>query len=247
MSELWFQCLSPRPAARLRLIAFPYAGGGASIFRGWDDTLPWDLELCAVRLPGREARISEAPIDRMERLLPALAGAVRQKMDRPVAFFGHSLGALVAYELARELARTGGPMPTRLLLSARVPPQLATIDRPIHALPRDELVAALERFQAIPRAVLADRELLDLVLPTLRADIALVERHVFVEAPVLELPFTIFGATLDAYVSPGELEGWRPLTRGPTTVELFEGDHFYLNDPRHRPGLIRAIGRALAP
>src|SRR5262245_63225231 len=117
VTERWLAYVSPRPAASVRLFCFPYAGGGASVFRGWADCLPGAVEVCPVQMPGRETRFREPAFTRLPPLVEALAASLRPHLDRPFAFFGHSLGALVAFELARRLRRDRGPEPIRLFAS----------------------------------------------------------------------------------------------------------------------------------
>ena len=123
MQNRWVCAFAPQPTARLRLLCFPYAGGGTSIYRSWSAQLPPHIELCAVRLPGREGRFAEPPLRRMDRLLALLVNGVLPYLDRTVAFFGHSLGALVAFELARALRREGLPTPAHVFVSGRRAPQ----------------------------------------------------------------------------------------------------------------------------
>lgn len=242
----WFQCARPRPAARVRLFAFPFGGGGASTFFSWDDLLPPSVELHAAKLPGRETRLREPPIDDMSTLVAALADALRGNDARPFAFFGHSMGALVSYALTRQLIDAGRPLPERLFVSARPAPQL-TLTRPLlHTMPSDQLLRALQSYGGIPAPVLREPELVALILPILRADMTLLERYVHRDGPPLAIPLSVYGGDADPHVSREELDAWAAVTSSGCAVEVFRGDHFYLNQPSLRAALVGSIGRALS-
>ena len=148
--DSWIAFRKPNPQARLRLFCFPYAGAGASIFRTWPDGLPADVEICPVQYPGRGTRPMETPFTEISSLVRALAQAMLPLVDKPFAFFGHSLGALVAFELAQELRRQSSLQPARLFVSADRAPQIPRRNRPIHALPEGEFLAELRRLNGIP-------------------------------------------------------------------------------------------------
>src|ERR1700694_2711560 len=154
--DQWIVRRKPGPHTRRRLFCFPYAGAGASIFRAWPDGLPTDVEVCPVQFPGRGTRLMERPFTRLSPLVEALAQALVPLLDKPFAFFGHSLGALVGFELARQLRRQTGVQPVRLFVSADRAPQIPPRDRPIHALPKGEFLVELRRLNGIPRKVLED-------------------------------------------------------------------------------------------
>jgi medium-chain acyl-[acyl-carrier-protein] hydrolase len=231
----WVLRLRPDGVTRLRLFCFPYAGGAAGVYRSWPDDLPSDVEVCAVRLPGREARLSERPFETAERLVAEAADALAPLLDAPFAFFGHSMGALVAFELARELRRRGGPEPVRLVVSGARAPHRPNPDPPVRHLPDREFLEEVRvRYDGIPGAVLAHQELLDLLTPCLRADFTLVETYSYsVEAP-LACPISCFGGHGDVRVSPEDLDAWGAQTSATFSLRMFEGGHFFLQSAEAR-------------
>ncbi|MGH9319944.1 MAG: thioesterase II family protein [Vicinamibacteria bacterium] len=214
---------------RLRLFCFPYAGGGPSAFRRWGNHLPTEVECCLVQLPGKESRILESPVRRMDLLVREVHRAIDPLLDRRFAFFGHSMGGKVAFELARELRRAGRPGPAKLFISATRAPRVPDPDPPLHHLPDGEFVSEIQsRYDAIPRDVLENRELLELVLPGLRADFEVMETHDPGEEPPLECPITSCGGLEDDRVGEEGIAGWRAETEGGFEMRMFEGDHFYI-------------------
>lgn len=240
-----FLAAAPNSTSRVRLFCFPFAGGGASVFAPWVRELPPEVQICPVQLPGREIRLKEPAYTRVAPLLAALDRELRPALDRPFALFGHSLGALVAFELARYLRRQGGPLPQRLFVSARRAPQLADPEPPLGSLPDAELVASLRRrFDGIPAALLDNPDLLAVFLPTLRADCQLLDAYEYVSEAPLECPVAVFGGEQDRSVGRSELEGWATQTSQAFTVRMFPGDHFFLKGPA-RPLLLQAIRQDL--
>lgn len=233
MSTAWIRCFAPRPQARLRLFCFPYAGAGASVYRLWHADLPAAVEVCALQLPGRETRLSEAPFTRMSDLVSAAVQALEPLFDRPFAFFGHSMGALLASEVTRALQRRGGPGPQLLMLSARRAPSLPEVDAPIHTLGHDAFVAEMDRrYGGIPQEVMAHRELMELLVPALRADMAVMETHRAELTPGLQVPLHVFGADADTRAGREQLEAWRLLSSGSFRLSMLQGDHFFINSRR---------------
>ena len=224
----WIMRPRPNPRAALRLFCLPHAGGGASTFRGWADQLPADVEVCPVQLPGRENRIAEAPYDRVGPLVEALAGALAGWSEIPFAVFGHSNGALIGFELARHLRRTGAPGPVHLFASGRRAPDVAQRGRDIHALPEADLLEDLRELGGLPAAILENAEIRALILPLLRADMALTENYQFAEEAPLDIPITGYGGLADPKVSREELEAWGRHTAAGFRARFFPGDHFYL-------------------
>jgi medium-chain acyl-[acyl-carrier-protein] hydrolase len=227
--DSWIACRKPNSQARLRLFCFPYAGSGASIFRTWTDGLSVDVEVCPIQYPGRGTRLTEIPFTQISPLIEALAQSLEPLLDRPFAFFGHSLGALLGFELARQIRRKSGVQPVHLFVSADRAPQLPLRNRAIHALPEGEFLVELRRLNGIPGKVLEEVELMQIMLPILRADFAVYETYVYTTEPPLDCPISAFGGLQDHRVSRGDLEAWRGQTSASFSVRMFPGDHFFLN------------------
>jgi len=230
------------PSARLRLFCFPYAGGGATIFATWPRLLPPDVEVVAVQPPGREGRLVETPYADLERLVADMHPELLPHFDKPFAFYGHSNGGLMAFELARTLRRNGGPMPLHLFVGGRPAPQVRR-DENIHALPHDEFIAALRRYAGTPEEVLQNAELMSLIMPLLRADFSLGETYTYRPEPPLPLPITAIGGALDADVPPEQIEAWREQTSGAFRCTMLPGGHFFITE--NRDLLLRELSREL--
>jgi len=241
--DSWIACRKPSPRARLRLFCFPYAGGGALIFRTWQDSLPAEVEVCPVQLPGRGTRLMEPPFTRLSPLIQALAQALFPLLDKPFAFFGHSLGALVSFELARQLRRQYDVHPVRLFVSAGYAPQLPHLRSPLHTLPEGDFLTELRRLNGIPRAVLEHEELMQMALPILRADFAVYETSAYSTELPLNCPISTFGGLRDRTVSQSDLDAWREQTSGSFSLQMFPGDHFFLNTTQ--PLLLRVLSQEL--
>ena len=228
-NDLWIKRARQDPQTCFRLFCFPYAGGGASIFRTWPQRLPSDIEVCAIQLPGREDRFAEPPFDSLLSLIDVLADVLYPYMDFPFAFFGHSLGALISFELTRRLRRQKTPCPMQLFVSGHRAPQIPDPDPPIHQLPDAEFIEELGRFNGTPKAVLENPELMEVFMPLLRSDIGLDETYVYDHEAPLDCPISAFGGLKDEEVSREELAGWHDQTRSRFNIQMFPGDHFFLN------------------
>jgi medium-chain acyl-[acyl-carrier-protein] hydrolase len=239
----WIAFRKPNPQGRLRLFCFPYAGTGASIFRTWSDGLPDHVEICPVELPGRGTRLMETPFTQLSPLIQALAEAVAPLLDKPFAFFGHSLGALVSFELARQLRRQSGVQPQRLFVSADRAPQIPPRHRPTHALPEKQFLEELRRLNGTPGKILDHAELMQIMLPILRADFAVYQTYVYTPEPPLDCAIFGFGGLQDNRISRGDLEAWREQTTVSFSLRMFPGDHFFLTATQ-KP-LLQALSQEL--
>lgn len=228
-TDRWFPFVRSRPGAEVRLFCFPYAGGGASIFRDWAGRLPGFVETWPIQLPGRETRFREPAFTRVQLLVEALAKSLRPKLDRPFAFFGHSLGGLVAFELSRKIKEYLGLQPSRLFVSGCEAPQTRSSGGAVHALPSDEFREELRRLNGTPLAVLDNDELMELMLPTLRADFSLWETYAYTADAPLACPIIALGGLGDDLLSRQDLDAWRELTTGPFCLRMLPGDHFFLH------------------
>lgn len=228
--ERWIVCYGKRQSEpSLRLFCAPYAGGGASVFRAWGAGVPASVEVCAIQPPGRETRLREQPYTRLAGLAEELAQALHPLLDRPFAFYGHSVGALVVFEAARWLRSHCGVQPVHLWAAACPSPQIPETDVPIHTLPESEFRERLRRFNGTPREVLEHEELMELVGPILRADFALRETYEYVPDAPLDCPITALGGREDGEVDEAVLRPWQQQTRANFRLRVLAGDHFFLH------------------
>ncbi len=239
----WLATRSLDPKAEARLFCFPYAGGGASLFRPWAGGLPAGVDICPVELPGRGWRMLEPAFDRIDCLVEAAYAGLRQFFNVKFAFFGHSLGALVCFELARLLQERHDPVPEHLFVSACRAPQLPNDDLPLTAGTDQQFIEALQGLKGTPPEVLDNAELMELLLPTLRADFAACEQYVYHPREQITVPITAFGGLEDTMVTEDHLEPWREVTTASFELTMVQGDHFFLNGSW--PSLLQSIRRTL--
>lgn len=230
-SNAWVRYPQPKPQARLRLFCFHYAGGGASAFRTWERNVPPGIELALIQLPGRENRSRERSFTRMMPLVSALTDTLLPLLDKPFVFFGHSLGALISFELTRQFRRQQGPAPLHLFVSGSRAPQRPALasEEPIHALPDNEFIQKLREYNGTPEAVLQHAELMDLLMPVLRADFSIYETYVYQSEEPLSCGISAFGGVQDPKVSREDVAAWRAQTKGSFALHMLPGDHFFLH------------------
>lgn len=229
----------------LRLICFSHAGAGASVYSRWAEKLPQGVEVCAVRYPGRESRLREPPCDRMHALIDVLSQELLPWLDLPFAFFGHSMGALVAFELSRSLRRRHQRGPVRLFVSGRVAPHLVPSREPICHLPDADFLERVRRMGGTPDEAFAQPELLELILPILKADLTVCETYICETEPPLDCPVTALGGTEDPQVSSTDLIAWQDQTSREFSSHLIEGDHFFVRS--RYEDVTRIVSANLAP
>ncbi|WP_186250575.1 thioesterase II family protein [Burkholderia gladioli] len=241
--------LIPQPApngrpARLRLFCFHYAGATASIFRNWREGLPDWIEPVAVQLPGREYRLAEPLVEDAQPIAAALAEEIDSWLDLPFAFFGHSMGALIAFDLARLLRERGRGEPALFVASGRNAPRFRWRDAGIQALPDEPFIAAVRDYNGTPDALIDEPSMRDLWLPRLRADLTISACYRYTDAPPLACPLLVLHGTDDGLVSDEGLAGWREESRGPIRYVRYPGNHFFLHSDEAR--VLAELGRALA-
>jgi medium-chain acyl-[acyl-carrier-protein] hydrolase len=212
------------------------------MFHIWPNVLPADVEACPIQLPGRGPRLMERPFTDLSSLIEVLAQALSSLLDKPFAIFGHSLGALVGFELARQLRKQYGVSPAHLFVSAGCAPQIPRRGSPIHTWPAKEFLEEVRHLNGIPKEVLEHEELMEIVIPLLRADFALYETYVYSAEPPLNCPISAFGGLQDSKVTRSDLEAWRNQTTGAFSLRMLLGDHFFLNTPQP---LLRMLSQEL--
>jgi len=240
----WLGLRRPNLQARVRLFCFPYAGGSEATFRTWQQNLPNTVEVLPIQLPGRGARIKEPALSRLAPMVRAMSQSLRTELDLPFAFFGHSMGGLIAFELARQLRREGGPLPAHLFISAKCCPKEAD-DLYASEISDQELIQILRRYEGTPREVLENAEMMQFLLPVIRADMELCHTYVCDPEQPLPCPITAFGGLQDHKSGRACLEGWQNYTTGGFTLRMFPAGHFFLRS--WEKSILEAIFRELAP
>lgn len=240
----WLQYWHPKPQARLRLFCFPYAGGSASTYRSWFRHCPEEVEVCPIQLPGRENRLLEDPFTRISPLVECLAEALAPLFSLPFAFFGHSMGAIISFELARTLQRHL-PLfsPVHLYISGYPEPQQLHPELPVYDLPLPLFLAKLRRLQGTPEEILQNEELLQLLLPALRADFEIVETYQYTPGLPLPCPITVFCGRQDSEAPPSSVSGWEKQTNRLCRFHFFQGGHFFLH--HEQKNVLDALTREL--
>ncbi|MFI2782763.1 thioesterase II family protein [Streptomyces sp. ALB3] len=231
-----------RPGAGHRLICFPHAGAGAPAYTDWAGLLPPGIELVAVQLPGRQNRIAEDPFTDVRALVEVLRHALRPVLDGSFSFFGHSAGAVLAYELARALRARGGGGPAHLFLSAQPAPGETGV-RMLHELPDDDFRDEIIALGGIDEEIAEDEDVMESMLYTLRADFTLWERHHPEPGAPLDCPVTVLAGKEDPRAPLDGVERWRDHTTAAFTTEYYPGGHFYFLDSAAE--VVSLIGRTM--
>lgn len=228
---LWFEHLSRSHAPSLRLFCFPYAGGSSEVYRTWQRWFPEQIDLCLVHLPGRGKRLREQAFTRTMPLVKAIADRMPPEIDAPYALYGHSMGAIIAFELARELFRRHCARPQHLFVSGRRAPQCPRTEPTTFNLPHDEFIAELRRLNGTPREILENPELLELFMGLLRADFEIVDTYQYDPMEPLSCPITVYGGLYDKEVPVESCHAWQEQTSVSCNVKMVDGDHFFVRTP----------------
>lgn len=233
----------PRKVAdpRLRLVCVPHIGAGGAAFNSWVDRLPAEVELCAVRFPGRENRLNEPLIDDLDTLVDGLLPALTPLLDRPFVLLGHCSGSVIAFALARRLRATGGAAPTMLVVSSSEAPRLRPRSE-LHLLSREELLRRVVEFGGMAKEVLDDADLMPMLERIIRADYRVVERVRYEPEPPLDVPVTVIGGRRDEFVKAADMAAWSTETTRDFAFHLIDAEHFVLPDAG---GLVGTLVRNL--
>ena len=243
-NSAWFTRFKKKSNCRVRLVCFPFAGGAANSFRDWSDKLPAEVDLLVAELPGRGMRFAEPLIGNITTLSSKMADAFLPYQDLPYVFFGHSLGSLVCFELARTLRKRGQSQPKLLIASGKKPPQFPPDSR-LHDLPDSRLIEALQDYDGTPEAILKNQELMKIVLPVMRADFSLNENYQLVQESKFDFPMQAWGGFEDDGVPEDALTLWGEHTTHQFNHYMFEGGHFYLHESPAKEQVLERINRVL--
>lgn len=232
-----------RTNAKLRLFCFPYAGGSAATFREWSDELSNSFDIWSVEYPGRGARRGVAPFKRIPLLVDALLPELRAALTGSYAFFGHSMGALVAFEVLRRLRSDKAPPAMCFFASGCRAPPADSRRRLIHDLPEAEFIDELRKLGGTPEVILANDDLMQLALPALRADFEASEKYHYQDGPKLDCPILVYSGLHDAIVPQDDLVGWKTESSENTVIRMFPGAHFFLHSTKET--VLRVLTRDL--
>ena len=244
MSTDWLVSPRANPTAAVRLFCVPPSGAGSSAYRGWAENLDRRVDVRYVQLPGRENRFREPPFTALDRLVAALSTELSGLLDRPYAFYGHSFGAIIAFETIRELRKRGFAEPEHLFVSASRAPHLPWMHSPVRHLEGSSLLREVHRrYQSVPREFLDDAEIHDLVVPALRADLTMVETYSYAHEPPLECGITAVGGNHDQMVDATALALWGNHSDAEFVVHMLDDGHMFLQTKRAR--LLEIVSKAL--
>ena len=214
----------------LHLYCLPYAGGSGRVFANWQKLFPPEIKVCCIDYPGHGARRSEPLLDRIDRIADGLAREIASRSHARYVLFGHSMGSLVGFEACHQLARYGAQLPELLAVSGHGGPRVPRSSPPMHAVPDDQFIAHLRELGATPPEILATRELMELLLPLLRADFRACETYEPYWNRKLAVPIAVYGGVDDEDADIAALRGWQSETSGTCVVRMFPGDHFFIAD-----------------
>jgi medium-chain acyl-[acyl-carrier-protein] hydrolase len=239
-ADRWIESPVKSQGAECRLFCLSYAGGSSTIFTPWQRALPNFVEVLPIQLPGRGSRMGEKPFTDLSRTARAIHDDLLPLFkEKPFAFFGHSMGATISFEVARILTAEDGILPFSLFVSGRQAPHVPDRYKPLYNLPHDEFIQELRRLNGTPKEVFEHQELLELVVPILRADFEAIDTYKYVPSAPLECPILALGGEDDVDIHREDLEAWQQHTARDFRYKIFPGDHFYLHT--QLPALLREL------
>ena len=228
---------------QIRLFCFPYAGSSAQIFHGWQQELPAEIEVSPVHLPGRGVRVGENPFTELLRLAEVLAAELSPHANKPYALFGHSVGATIAFEVARAFRREGVPLPLHLFVSGCRAPQLSHTSYRSYDLPSADLIGRLRKLNGTPSQILESPVMMEFFLPIIRADLQMIQTYNYSAEAPLSCPISAFGGWQDLEEPPEMISAWCEQTTSSFQWQMFAGDHFFLHSEHDH--LLQIISRQL--
>ncbi len=242
----WFINMSPAFKSGLRVFCIPNAGGGPALFRTWSQDLPAAIGVFPILLPGQGSRLRDRVPTQVSELASNLTTAIEPYLDEPFALFGFSMGALIAFELARNLRQSGLPQPLHLFVAARRAPQTSDLSLPLHQTPDSEFIQTIQaRYGAIPSAVMQDTEMMSIFTPILRANYTMLETYQYEQQLPFDFPVSAFGGTRDPTTGEGQLKAWEELTSNGFTYHMYEGEHFFIH--QHQSKVLEVVANRLTP
>jgi medium-chain acyl-[acyl-carrier-protein] hydrolase len=242
-SNRWFPQAERQTPGAMQLYCFPFAGGSAFTYQRWRRSLP-NVDVLPVELPGRGTRFKEPAITSLADLIGALTEPLKERLSGPFAFFGHSMGAAISFELARHLRTRFGLSPSHLFLSARPGPRLLETRGPTYNLPEAEFLEEIQRLNGTPAEVIENPEVMRILSPILRADFQVNQTYRYESGEPLSCPITVFGGLDDDHVPKESLYAWREETSAVFDLQMLPGDHFFLRTSE--PLLLRLLSKALS-
>lgn len=246
LTEQWFIRMTAGFESGVRLFCVPNAGGGPALFRTWAKDLPAQVGVFPVILPGQASRLREPVPTQIQPLVNDLCEALQPYLNEPFALFGYSMGALVAFELARNLRQRGLPQPKHLFVAARRAPQTADSSAILHQLPDGDFVQGIQaRYGGIPATIMQDAEMMALFTPVLRANFTMIETYQYNQEAPFDFPITAFGGSRDRTTSEAQLKAWGEHTETEFTDHVYEGDHFFIQ--QHQSAVLEHVASSLMP
>ena len=227
--DVWFFCNKPKSGATMRLFCFPFSGGGASVYRSWPDTMSEEIEVRSLQLPGREARYNETIETDINTLVKNIVKAFESYQDKPFAFFGYSLGALLAFEVSRELRKQNMKLPNHLFIAAMRAPQTPRVHPPLSSLPDEEFLQKIDYYYQPQDEAWNNPDLREIFLPVLKGDIALSDNYTYQDDIPLPCPIDVFAGEDDRGVPLALTQSWSEQTSTQMNHHVFKGGHFFIN------------------